>query len=183
MRCNLLHLLGPAIPSTSPTPTSTSHSLFAHAPTTTSTCLPTDYFTTIQLVLIPGQTNSILTIPAKTIVLARPICVQTLQPYSFAYMTLGRIGPLLPPLTLHPRHPSYDPRRALCRPRRRLLHRAAHRRQHRGSGIALGGAITRSARGNGRYWAAGVIHCGHRRTIRCLSTSRTPKLGLKHGHG
>ncbi|KAH6895985.1 RTA1 like protein-domain-containing protein [Thelonectria olida] len=85
-----------AIPSTTapiPAPTSTA-SLVKRQPTetaatATTTDIPTGYFITTELVIITGQTNSHVTIPAKTIVLAHPTCVQTLEPDENGHLPPG----------------------------------------------------------------------------------------------
>lgn len=49
-------------------------------------------FTTTKLIVIDGETNSVLTIPAKTITLALPTCIQTIEPDSNGYVPPGTCG-------------------------------------------------------------------------------------------
>ncbi|KAK7413770.1 hypothetical protein QQX98_007337 [Neonectria punicea] len=54
-----------------------------------STVIPTGYFTTTKHIIIGGVTNSHVTIPAKTITLALPTCVQTLEPDENGFLPPG----------------------------------------------------------------------------------------------
>lgn len=56
------------------------------------TSVPTGYFTSTKLVTIPGVTNSHVTIPAKTITIAVPTCVQTIEPDENGHVPAGTCG-------------------------------------------------------------------------------------------
>lgn len=60
------------------------------APSLPSTTMVT--FTTTKLIVIEGQTNSILTIPAKTVTLALPTCIQTINPDQNGHVPPGTCG-------------------------------------------------------------------------------------------
>ncbi|KAK5060073.1 hypothetical protein LTR84_009957 [Exophiala bonariae] len=49
-------------------------------------------FTTTELIVIDGETNAVLTIPAKTITLALPTCIQTVMPDSNGHVPPGTCG-------------------------------------------------------------------------------------------
>ncbi|CAM1511944.1 Fc.00g094570.m01.CDS01 [Cosmosporella sp. VM-42] len=91
--------LAAVIPSSAPTPTSTSLANLAARETTASeesnldtTALPTGIFTTTDHIIIDGVTNSHVTIPAKTIDISRPTCIQTITPDGNGYVPPGTCG-------------------------------------------------------------------------------------------
>lgn len=49
-------------------------------------------FTTTKLIVIDGETNSRFTIPAQTITLAIPTCIQTIEPDKNGYVPPGTCG-------------------------------------------------------------------------------------------
>ncbi|KPM34594.1 hypothetical protein AK830_g11971 [Neonectria ditissima] len=82
-----------AIPSTTHAPAATAH-LSERQPTAAAqeaktTAIPTGYFTTTKLIVISGVTESHVTIPAKTITLALPTCIQTLEPDENGFLPPG----------------------------------------------------------------------------------------------
>ncbi|KAL0939984.1 RTA1 domain-containing protein [Colletotrichum truncatum] len=62
--------------------------------TTPATSLPTGDFIETKFITIPGVTNSHVTIPAKTIDIAIPTCVQTVEPDANGYVPPGECGAL-----------------------------------------------------------------------------------------
>ncbi|KAF9874191.1 RTA1 domain-containing protein [Colletotrichum karsti] len=87
-----------ALPSgPSPTPTLTLVLQHRQASLTTSSLaspVPTGDFITTKHITIPGVTDSHLTIPAKTIDIALPTCVQTIQPDANGYVPPRECGAL-----------------------------------------------------------------------------------------
>ena len=73
---------------------------FAHAAQTrptllsTTTQLPIGYFTTTKYIVIDGVTNDHVTLPAKTIEIAIPTCVQTEIPDKNGHVPPGTCGSL-----------------------------------------------------------------------------------------
>lgn len=51
-------------------------------------------FTTTKLIVINGETNSAVTIPAKTITIAIPTCIQTIEPDENGHVPPGTCGAL-----------------------------------------------------------------------------------------
>ncbi|KAF6803097.1 RTA1 domain-containing protein [Colletotrichum sojae] len=82
----------PAVPS--PTPTLTNHLHERQDVSSTAAPAPTGDFITTQHVTIPGMTNSYVTLPAKTIDIAIPTCVQTTEPDANGYVPPGSCGAL-----------------------------------------------------------------------------------------
>lgn len=54
--------------------------------------MPTGYFTTTKLVIVDGVTNDHVTIPAKTIELTLPTCIQTVEPDKNGHVPPGTCG-------------------------------------------------------------------------------------------
>lgn len=84
-----------ALPS-GPSPTPTNTQLFQRSVITSSTvsAVPTGDFITTKFITIPGVTDSHVTVPAKTITLALPTCVQTIEPDANGYVPPGSCGAL-----------------------------------------------------------------------------------------
>lgn len=59
-----------------------------------SASTPTGYFYTTQHVVLPGQTDAHVTIPAKTIDIVIPTCVHTIEPDKNGYVPPGSCGAL-----------------------------------------------------------------------------------------
>ncbi|KAK2061766.1 RTA1 domain-containing protein [Colletotrichum caudatum] len=57
-----------------------------------SSAIPTGVFITTKHITIPGVTNSHVNIPAKTIDIALPTCIQTIKPDSNGYVPPGECG-------------------------------------------------------------------------------------------
>ncbi|KAK2026641.1 RTA1 domain-containing protein [Colletotrichum zoysiae] len=57
-----------------------------------SSAIPTGVFITTKHITIPGVTNSHVNIPAKTIDIAIPTCIQTIKPDSNGYVPPGECG-------------------------------------------------------------------------------------------
>jgi hypothetical protein len=53
---------------------------------------PTGNFITTQFITLPGQTNAYVTLPAQTITLAIPTCIQTIVPDKNGYVPPGTCG-------------------------------------------------------------------------------------------
>ncbi|KAI8241160.1 putative transcriptional regulatory protein, partial [Colletotrichum sp. SAR 10_96] len=84
-----------ALPS-GPLPTPTNTRLLQRSVITSSTvsAIPTGDFITTKFITIPGVTDSHVTVPAKTIALALPTCVQTIEPDANGYVPPGSCGAL-----------------------------------------------------------------------------------------
>ncbi|KAJ0287442.1 hypothetical protein CBS470a_005406 [Colletotrichum nupharicola] len=84
-----------ALPS-GPSPTPTNTQLLQRSVITSSTvsAVPTGDFITTKFITIPGVTDSHVTVPAKTITLALPTCVQTIEPDANGYVPPGSCGAL-----------------------------------------------------------------------------------------
>ncbi|EQB56579.1 RTA1 domain-containing protein [Colletotrichum gloeosporioides Cg-14] len=84
-----------ALPS-GPSPTPTNTRLLQRSVITSSTisAVPTGDFIATEFITIPGVTNSHVTVPAKTIALALPTCVQTIEPDANGYVPPGSCGAL-----------------------------------------------------------------------------------------
>ncbi|KAK6206988.1 RTA1 domain-containing protein [Colletotrichum tabaci] len=86
-------LILPATPS--PTPPILPRTLDRRQDTTVSSAasaVPTGNFITTKHIIIPGVTNSHVNIPAKTIDLALPTCIQTIEPDANGYVPPGECG-------------------------------------------------------------------------------------------
>jgi len=59
----------------------------------TSSSIPIT-FTTTKLIVIDGQTNNAVTLPAKTITIAIPTCIQTIEPDENGHVPPGTCGAL-----------------------------------------------------------------------------------------
>ncbi|KAF6824226.1 RTA1 domain-containing protein [Colletotrichum plurivorum] len=84
----------PAVPSPTPTPTLIDHVLEPQDVSSTAAPAPTGEFITTQYITLPGMTNSYATVPAKTIEIAIPTCVQTIKPDANGYVPPGECGAL-----------------------------------------------------------------------------------------
>jgi len=80
-----------------PTPTATTQTAFllqvreTNIPPAT-TLFPTGTFTTTKYIILPGVTNEHVTLPAKTIELALPTCIQTITPDKNGYVPPDTCG-------------------------------------------------------------------------------------------
>lgn len=86
-------LILPATPL--PTPPTLPGTLDRRQDTTVSSAasaVPTGNFITTKHIIIPGVTNSHVNIPAKTIDLALPTCIQTIEPDANGYVPPGECG-------------------------------------------------------------------------------------------
>lgn len=77
------------------TPSPTTHLQQARTPSPSSTSQGLiETFTSTNLITIPGETNSAVTIPGKTITIELPACSQTITPDSNGYVPPGTCGAL-----------------------------------------------------------------------------------------
>ncbi|WYZ33881.1 hypothetical protein EsH8_I_000157 [Colletotrichum jinshuiense] len=86
-----------ALPSDRPLPTPTLQGSLGKRQDTTivpsaTSSIPTGDFIATQFITIPGVTNSYVTIPAKTIDIAIPTCVRTIEPDANGYIPPGNCG-------------------------------------------------------------------------------------------
>jgi hypothetical protein len=65
------------------------------APTpTTAAATSVEYYTSTDLIVLPGETNNVFTRPAQTITIAIPTCHQTAIPDSNGYVPAGSCNAL-----------------------------------------------------------------------------------------
>ncbi|KAK1486133.1 RTA1 domain-containing protein [Colletotrichum abscissum] len=83
----------PSGPSPTPTlPNSLANRQDSTVTSSSTSSIPTGDFIATKYITIPGVTNSYVTVPAKTIDIAIPTCVQTIEPDANGYIPPGECG-------------------------------------------------------------------------------------------